>query len=159
MKKVEKCSVVFFSIISILAVGFYFGHYHLRNDNTNNSGEELIEGSSSIPTKMTVGDRTYDILSVAEKSQTPVGHSVIKQIKKMNAHLGKEDAQYLLRHQLDIPTVLQGKVNFIFTDYRFDGDFNDVCCVTWNSHHQKWIYFRFSLNHLWVYPDKVLRRK
>ena len=53
---------------------------------------------------MTVGDRTYKILSFSRKDEGSMnGYTMVERAKEMSAHLGKDDGEYLLEHQLDIP--------------------------------------------------------
>jgi hypothetical protein len=68
----------------------------------------------------TVGNRTYDMLSFfrEDDGKAVVGHTMVERVKKMKANLGKDDGQYLLNNQRDIPVALRGEVVFVFTGWR-----------------------------------------
>jgi len=119
--------------------------------------DQLIK--DSIPIKMTIGGRIYEILSYLHNSENSVdGHTMIERAKEMNAHLGQDDAQHLLNHQQDIPTSLQGGMTFVFTDWRDPDCPDDICFVFW--HKDRWIQSWRQLNYgVWYGSGVVLRRK
>lgn len=113
----------------------------------------------ALPTTMTVGDRTYDILGfLKEEDQgSVVGKVMVRRAKGMDANLGEDDGQYLLDHQEDIPVALRGKVVFIFPAWRHPGDSDYVACVGWYGD-------RWSRHWHWLGSDfcdggRLLRRK
>lgn len=113
----------------------------------------------ALPTTMTVGDRTYDILGFLRGDETSVvGHTMVERAKEMSAHLGADDGQYLLDHQQDIPVALRGKVAFVFTDWRHPGVSGGVDYVGWGGGRwvRLWGWLGFGD---WVGNDRVLRRK
>lgn len=89
---------------------------------------------SSFPVQMTVGGRTYDILTFLHEGENVVaGTTMVSRAKKMDASLGQEDGEHLLAHQDGIPVALQGKVVFVFTDWRHPGDPGHVAFVYWDG--------------------------
>jgi hypothetical protein len=113
----------------------------------------------ALPTTMTVGDRTYDILGFLRGDETSVfGNTMVPRAREMSAHLGQDDGQYLLDHQQDIPVALQGKVAFVFTDWRRPDDSVHVCYIYWGGDRwvRSWIWLG---NDVWDGDDRVLRRK
>ncbi len=117
------------------------------------------EKADSLPTEMTIGDRTYEILGfLKEGEKSIVGHEMIKRVKEMNAHLGQDDGQYLLDHQQDIPESLRGKVYFAFTDWRHPDNSGRISSVCWYG--GRWIRDWYWLDDgYWYGRDRVLRRK
>lgn len=114
--------------------------------------------SARLPTELTIGDRTYDILGFLREGKTSLlGSTVVERAKQMSANLGEEDGQYLLDHQQDIPATLRGKVAFVFTDWRHPGSPVDVCCVSWDG--GRWVRNWDWLGDHWYDSDRVLRRK
>ena len=97
----------------------------------------LISGLTerkSLPTELTIGGRTYDILSfLKEGEDSIIGHEMVKRAKELNAHLGKDDREHLLKHQNEIPTELRGNVYFVFTDEPHPDDPDLVAYVRWYS--------------------------
>ncbi len=125
--------------------------------------KEFCDGlvKDSLPTEMTVGGRTYDILRFLwEDKRSEVSH-LVNRIKEMNANLGKEDGEYILKHQNEIPVSLREKANFVFSDWR-DPDpdgFESTCCVVWG--YGEWVQNTCSLSpDCWLNGfNRVLRRK
>ena len=113
----------------------------------------------ALPTTMTVGDRTYDILGFLLGDETSVvGHTMVGRAKELSAHLGADDGQYLLDHQQDIPVVFRGKVVFVFTDWRHPDDSEYVFFVCWDD--DRWVQVWSWLGDgCWRGYDRVLRRK
>ena len=114
----------------------------------------------AIPTSMTIGDRTYDILGFLRGNETSVGgHTMVERAKEMNAHHGEDDGQYLLDNQQDIPEILRGKVIFVFTDWRPLGFPEAFYGVDWDWDSRQWVQRWFWLIDRWVDRVRVLRRK
>jgi len=85
----------------------------------------------SLPTEMKVGDRIYEIFCFLKKNEEKINsYEMTRRAKEMNAHLGEDDAQYLLDHRQDIPIILRDKVTFVFTDWnRYPDDLSEVYFV------------------------------
>ncbi len=112
----------------------------------------------ALPTTMTVGGRTYDILGFLEEGETSVvGSTMVVRAKEMSAHLGKDDGQHLLDHQEDIPEALRGKVAFVFTAWRHPVNPENVAYVNWSG--DRWVQNWNGLGSGWSGRDRVLRRK
>ena len=112
----------------------------------------------ALPTTMTIGDRTYDILGFLRGDEKYVkGDVMVARVVEMGANLGKEDGQYLLDHQDEIPVALRGKVVFVFTDWRHPGSSEGVYYVYWDD--DRWVrYWRWLARDFRGYC-RVLRRK
>jgi len=112
----------------------------------------------AMPTEITVGDRTYDILGFLKGNETSVlGHTMAERAKEMNANLGQDDGQYLLYHQGYIPVSLRGKVIFVFTDWRHPSLSGRVVCVCWVD--GRWARYWGWLAFGWRGVVRMLRRK
>ena len=111
-----------------------------------------------VGTTMTIGDRTYDILGFLRGDEKYVkGDVMVARVVEMGANLGKEDGQYLLDHQDEIPVALRGKVVFVFTDWRHPGSSEGVYYVYWDD--DRWVrYWRWLARDFRGYC-RVLRRK
>ncbi|HRH23516.1 MAG TPA: hypothetical protein PK295_02720 [Candidatus Magasanikbacteria bacterium] len=123
-------------------------------ENPNKFFEGNLTKDMVVPTTMTVGARTYDILRFHRGRQKS---TMVDQAKDLSAHLGQEDGKHILKHQDDIPAVLRGKVNFVFTDWRHPDDQGRVAYVVWNG--DGWVQ-----DWEWLVPQRsgrsrMLRRK
>jgi len=112
----------------------------------------------ALPTTLTIGDRTYDLLGFLRGDEKSVrGNVMVDRVKKMNAHLGEDDGNNLLEHQADIPVALRGKVVFVFTDWRHPDDSGLVYYVYWDG--RRWVQDWHWLEVDWNGCYRVLRRK
>ena len=75
---------------------------------------------NDLPTTMTLGGKTYEILRFTQKDKKVDGWEMKKRAKKMGANLGEIDGRHILNHQDEIPVALRGKVLFVFPDWRCD---------------------------------------
>ena len=112
-----------------------------------------------LPTEITVGNRTYEVLPVLREGDGGVvkGDVMVERAKKMNANLGSDDGQHLLDHQDEIPEALRGKVVFIFTDWRHPAYSEGVYYVHWNG--DRWVGPWYWLDNDFFDVCRVLRRK
>jgi len=129
---------------------------------SGNTGKvkEFCDGllNDAIPTEMTVGGRTYDLLGFLQGDEkSVVGHTMVERAVEMEANLGKEDGEHILEHQGDIPEELRGKVYFVFTDWRHPDDSDSVFFVYWGD--DRWVRDWDWLDDRWFGNDRVLRRK
>ncbi len=129
---------------------------------SGNTGKvrEFCDGlvKDAIPTAITIGERTYDILGFLEEDETSViGTTMVERAKKMSANLGEDDGRYFLDHQDDIPAALRGKVVFVFTDWRHPVNPGFVACVRWLG--DRWVQNWGWLGLVWYGNDRVPRRK
>jgi len=122
--------------------------------------DELLK-KNAIPTEMTIGGRTYDILGfLREKETSVVGDTMVERAREMDANLGADDGQYLLDHQDEIPAILRGKMYFVFTDWRHPDDSESVYYIYWHEHSQRWVRRWSWLGHgYWSGCVRVFRRK
>lgn len=115
-------------------------------------------GAETQPTEMTIAGRTYEILGLLRGDEQSVpGSTMVERAKDMNANLGKDDGEFLLKHQQEIPVALRGKVAFVFTDWRIPDDPGHVAYVDWNG--SRWVRNWRWLGRDWRGDDRVLRRK
>ncbi|MFA6410278.1 MAG: hypothetical protein WCW26_01755, partial [Candidatus Buchananbacteria bacterium] len=77
---------------------------------------QLIRDALSAP--LVVGGRTYRFVDFVEKGSRAGGATLLKRAEEESANLGKEDGQYLLDHQGEIPIALRGQVAFVFPGWR-----------------------------------------
>lgn len=118
--------------------------------------KELV--NASLPTEMTLGGVTYEILSLLKGDDGCVdGDTMVEQAKQMQAHLGEYDCRHLLKHQAEIPVALRGNVDFVFTDWRFAGGPGYVSNVGWSG--ESWILGSGTPGPDWGSNYRVLRRK
>jgi hypothetical protein len=132
----------------------------VSSDNTEavrQFAQELVE--KSLPTKMTVGGRTYEILCFLKGDEKSViDHVMVDRAKEMNANLGQDDGEHILKHQDEIPVALRGKVAFVFTDWRLPDGSGDACGVYWND--DRWVRgWGWLDDDDWSGDGRLLRRK
>ncbi len=135
----------------------------VSSDNTGKV-KEFCDGlvKDSLPTEMTVGGRAYDILGFLRGDENSVfGHTMVERAIEMDANLGKEDEEHILKHQDEIPVALRDKVIFVFPGFpgwRHPGDSGDVCCVCWGG--DRWVRnWGWLGSDNWDGSDRLLRRK
>ena len=109
--------------------------------------------------EMTVGGRTYDILGFLKGDEKLViGQVMVDRAKEMNANLGQDDGEHILKHQDEIPVALRGKVTFVFTDWRHPDNPGLVYSVCWNG--GQWVrYWNWLDDDYWGGNSRLLRRK
>jgi hypothetical protein len=132
----------------------------ISSDNTEavrQFAKGLVE--KALPTEMTVGGRTYEILDFLQGDEkSVVGHVMVDRAKEMNANLGKEDGEHILKYQDEIPVALRGKVVFVFPDGRHPDDPENACYVCWSG--GEWILdWSWLDDGYWHGDDRALRRK
>jgi hypothetical protein len=119
---------------------------------------EAKPAAPALPTEMTVGGRVYEILSFLKRDEKiVVGHTMVERAHEMNAHLGKEDCEFILAHQADIPAALRGKVAFVFPDMQSLGGRENVAVLHWGD--GGWYRGWYWLGDDWDGFGRVLRRK
>lgn len=69
-------------------------------------------GEKALPTEMTVGGRIYDLVSLKTGEK-----SIVDNTREKNANPKKDDGDYILKHQQDIPVALRGNVIFVFSNW------------------------------------------
>ena len=121
---------------------------------------------NDLPTTMTLGGKTYEILSLnmteEEKNKEYYypeirGFESLMRAKEMGANFGEIDGEHILEHQEEIPAALRGKVIFIFPRWQKFG----LSKAT--LHFIKWHYNSWYLD--WRYVrgfggrDRVVRRQ
>lgn len=112
----------------------------------------------TLPTTMNIGDRAYEILLILRDGEASIRGSVmVDRAKETNANLGEEECEHLLVHQNYIPVAFQGKVAFMFTNWRRPDYSGGVACVYWNG--GRWVRHWDWLDDDWHGSYRVLRRK
>lgn len=92
----------------------------------------------------------YDYLGFLRGDEKGVcGPVMVERAKGMGAHLGKEDGEHFLEHQCDIPAELEGKVVFVFTDWRSNIDPERICYICWSGRHRQWVVRWRWINSIW----------
>ena len=132
----------------------WFGYYRLLR-------RKLQSIKPTLPTEMTVGGRTYEILNFLQEGEERVnGYTMTARAKEKGAHIGQEEGEHILRHQDEIPAALQGKVVFVFTDWGHPRISERISYVHWNAEQCHWVEFwdLLSSGH-WNSRYQVLRRK
>ena len=121
--------------------------------------EKIAEVVGALPVEMTVGGRTYEILGFPrEDKKVLVRQNLVERVKKMNANLGREDGEHILKYKDEIPASLRGKMLFVFTDWRYPDDPENAFCVYWDD--DRWARYWYWLGRDdWVGRGRLLRRK
>jgi hypothetical protein len=131
----------------------------VSSDNTKavrELAEKLVQ--ANLPTEITVHGRTYDILFFFKRDEkSVVGRTMVERAKEMNAHLGKDDREHIVKYQDEIPASLRGHVVFVFTDDRHPNNPEDVFCVVWSG--GLWVESLLWIDKAWFDFCRVLRRK
>lgn len=133
----------------------------ISSDNTGAVREFAKTLANVLPATITVGGRTYDLLGFlqVDKKSVKGRRTMVLRVKEMNANLGKEECEHLLKYQDDIPVALRGKVVFVFTDWHHPDGSVDVAYVDWDEGSQRWIQNWFWLGYGFDGCARVLRRK
>lgn len=117
------------------------------------------EPAAVLPTEMVIAGRVYEILAFHKDGEDCIGgNTIVERAKSMDANLGEDDGQWLLKYQDQIPVALRGKVGFVFTDWRQPDDSSYVADISWRGGH--WIHLRGWLNGgVWDDSYRILRRR
>lgn len=76
----------------------------------------MADTQEALPTEITVGGRTYEILSLHEENEKfVVVHAMVERAKKLRAHNDEKERKHLLADQHEIHVLCQDEV-FLFTD-------------------------------------------
>ena len=131
----------------------------VSSDNTAAVREFAAKLAGILPTAMTIGNRSYDILAILREGdgKSVLGTAMVERAIEMSAHNGKGECCHLLEYQAEIPVALRGKVAFIFTDYRHPDDPEDVAYVDWSG--DRWVQCWYWLDSDFHGICRVLRRK
>jgi len=119
------------------------------------SGERSMSGNI---VEVKIGDRTYELLKILRDGETRIsGSALVERAKEMDAHLGEEDARYIMEHQGDIPVALRGKIDFVFLGWRRPDGPDDVACLYWYGGvwNQSWR----GIGSYWVVNGRLVRSK
>lgn len=131
----------------------------VSSDNTEAVRKFAETLANALPTEMTLGGRVYDILGfLREEDKGSVAGSVmVARAAEMDASRGKEDCEYVLAHQAEIPEALRGKVAFVFPDWRLPACPESVAYVYWLG--GRWVQDWSWLGDDWRGGGRLLRRK
>jgi len=84
----------------------------------NLTQEDLVEAKPPDPDvvgEMTVGDRTYEILSIFHEDEDRLdGFTIERRVQEMKANVGKEEGCYIIEHKYDIPRNIMSRFKYIF---------------------------------------------
>lgn len=95
---------------------------------------------NALPTEMTICGRTYEILSFLKGNEkSVVGFVMVDRAKEMDANLGKEDGEHILKHQDKIPVSLREEVALVFPDWRHPDNHENAYYIYWSG--SEWIRF------------------
>lgn len=113
---------------------------------------------AGLPTEMTIGGRTYEILDILRGVEENVGEDLmIRRAKEMGANLGENDGAHLLKHQDEIPAVFRRMINFIFPKWRRPGNSAAITGLNWIGNNL-WAKGWRALGYFYAH-DRLLRRK
>ena len=82
---------------------------------------------------------------------------MVERAKELNANLGKEDVQFILEHQAEIPQEYQWKFHLVFTAWRDPSDPRYGACFYWGGSH--WYQSWYWLDRYWCENDRLVRRR
>lgn len=114
------------------------------------------------PTVMTIEGRTYDILGFLWGDESSVaGDEMVTRAVAMNAHLGQDDGKHILKYQDQIPEILRGRVDFVFTDWRFSVAPDYAFYLSWGKRAHRWVKRNKNVGQYWRWDGggRVLCRK
>ncbi len=114
--------------------------------------------SATLPTELTIGGRSYDIIGFLKGDEKTIrGNVIVTRAIEMSAHLGEEDCRHFLKYQSEIPTTLRDKVIFVFTNWRHPSNSENVAYVYWRG--DSWVQSWIWLDNKWNGFYGLLRRK
>lgn len=86
----------------------------------------------ALPTEFTIGDHIYELVPFLKEDESYVsGDVLVERAKELNANLGVEDDQFMLKHQDEIPQELRGKLYLVFPGWRDPSRPRYVACLDW----------------------------
>ncbi|MFH1252804.1 MAG: hypothetical protein V1664_00515 [Candidatus Uhrbacteria bacterium] len=107
---------------------------------------------------MLIGDRAYESFSYLRGGEKVIdGTTMVARAKEMRADGSEEAGRYLLDNQKDIPVECQGKVVFVFPEWRPPGGSSVIACVGWGG--GRWVQYWCWAGGGWGGGGRLLRRK
>ena len=131
----------------------------ISSDNTNivrQFAQSLVK--RALPIEITVGGRTYELLKPLREGEMPIGSIMLERVKKINANLGQDDGEHILKHQNEIPINLRNKVIFLFPDWLHPDNPKKAAYVAWEI--VQWVQKWHLIGHdYWCGNVRLLRPK
>jgi hypothetical protein len=119
--------------------------------------DSLLKIGQGLPVELTIGDRTYEIVQFDWGRRYDPEISMLERARDMNACLGKEDGDYLMEHQNEIPAMFQNKLAFVFLDWQKPISCEWAAMIYWRDDH--WIQDWACYERGWFGYYRLLRRK
>lgn len=127
--------------------------------NPENTGKvkKLAEELLALPTEMTLGGETYEILDPhGEAGKIVSADGVLAYAVEMDAYLTPKVCRHILDHTDEIPVELQGKACFVLPGY---GDGVMIPYLLWNPRDRRWRLHRAQKSDPWGRNARLLRIK
>ena len=113
--------------------------------------------ASELPTKMTLGGVTFDLLSFMEQGDGDSinGNIMRERGVKLKANMSEEDGKFIYEHRDEIPVELRGKVYFVFPDWRYPYGYATYLPWSGDQWVQRWGWLD---DDYWNANDRLVRR-
>lgn len=81
-------------------------------------------------TTFTIGDRTYELVPFLRENERWVkGDTMVERAKELNANLGEEDGQFILKHQTETPVEFRSRFYLVFPAWHSPSGPRHVACL------------------------------
>lgn len=112
--------------------------------------------NATIPTTFTVGGRTYKLVSFHKEGKSSITcDTMVERAPELDANLGREDGEVILKHQDKIPQEFQGKL-LVFTAWRSPSNPRYFAFLFWFG--VRWYQYWRRLDDGWCDRDRLLVR-
>lgn len=119
--------------------------------------QPVVDSSPKPPTEFTISGRTYELVPFLKEGESYIsGHTMVERAKELNASLGEEDGQFILKHQDEIPVELRGKICLVFTGWSDHSSLNFVAYLYWDG--SRWSQYWHWLVSYWDVSFRLVRR-
>jgi len=95
----------------------------------------------ALPAEMTISGRTYGAFDIRADGELLAGPVLVERAEEMDATLGSDDVDHLLRHQGEIPRAFGPGVVFAFFACRCPEEPEKVAYLNWDSERRSWLCY------------------
>lgn len=120
--------------------------------------QPAVQPADTLPTEMTIGGVTYEILPILKEGEKSVkGNVLVSRAEQMGANADEKDCKHIVKNQADIPAELRKVFNtFVFPNTRHPDGSSRVACIWWNV--DRWVADWHWLDSKWDGNALVPRR-
>lgn len=95
-------------------------------------GKSNVASPSTV--EFTIGGRTYELVPFLKEGESCVScDAMVERAKELNANLGQDDGEFILKNQEEIPQEFRKKFYLVFTAWRNPSNPQGFACLAWGD--------------------------